>query len=79
VYLSAERLVYKFYGIDSRPNLDAKLIDSIFHRRREVFPAVNNPTHRFFDGSEHFFHCNITVGSRHSTVASFFYGSGRRL
>jgi len=55
--------------------LDAKLIDRIFHRRQEVFPVVNNATHRFFDGSEHFLYCNIAVGSRHSTVASFFHGS----
>jgi hypothetical protein len=28
--------------------------------------------HRFFDGSQHFLYRNFTVGSRHSTVASFF-------
>jgi hypothetical protein len=41
-----------------------------FHRRRQVSPPVNNLTHRFFDGSQHFLYCNFTVGSRHSAVAS---------
>ena len=70
VYFSVECPFYKFYGINCCPKLGAKLLDRIFHRWRQVFPAVNNAMHRFFDGSEHFLYRNFTVGSRHSTVAS---------
>src|SRR5215831_8410785 len=71
VHLSVECPSNKFYGINCRPKLDAKLLDRFFHRRRQVSPPVNNLTHRFFDGSQHFFYCNFTVGSRHGAVASF--------
>jgi hypothetical protein len=69
VYLSVECPFNKFYGVNCRPKLDAKLLDRFFHRRRQVSPPVNNLTHRFFDGSQHFLYCNFTVGSRHSAVA----------
>src|SRR5262245_33349692 len=71
VYLSVECPFNKFYGINCRPKLDAKLLDRFFHRRRQVSPPVNNLTHRFFDGLQHFLYCNFTVGSRHSAVVSF--------
>ena len=48
---------YKFYGINCRPKLRAKLLDRFLHRRWQVSPAVNNLTHRFFDGSQHFLYC----------------------
>jgi hypothetical protein len=70
VYLSVECPFNKFYGINCRPKLGAKLLDRFFHRRRQVSPPVNNLTHRFFDGSHHFLYRNFTVGSRHSAVAS---------
>src|SRR5262245_25065368 len=72
VYLSVECPSNKFYGINCRPKLGAKLLDRFFHRRRQVSPPVNRLTHRFFDGSQHFLYCNFTVGSRHSAVASSF-------
>src|SRR5262249_42239610 len=52
VYLSVECLSNKFYGINCRPKLGAKLLDRFFHRRRRVSPPVNRLTHRFFDGSQ---------------------------
>src|SRR5204863_9809845 len=70
VYLSVECPFNKFYGINCRLKLGAKLLDRFFHRRRQVSPPVNNLTHRFFDGSQHFLYCNFTVGSRHRAVAS---------
>src|SRR5262245_37033013 len=51
VYLSAECPFDEFYGINGRPKLDAKLIDRLFHRQRQVCPPVNSLTHRFFDVS----------------------------
>src|SRR5262245_59888315 len=72
VYLSVECPSNKFYGINCRPKLGAKLLDRFFHRRRQVSPPVNRLTHRFFDGSHHFLYCNFAVGSRHSAVASSF-------
>src|SRR5262249_48705933 len=65
VYLSVECPSNKFYGINCRPKLGAKLLDRFFHRRRQVSPPVNRLTHRFFDGSQHFLYCNFTLGSRH--------------
>src|ERR1700750_1135189 len=70
LYLSVECPFNKFYGINCCPKLGAKLLDRFFHRRRKISPPTNNLTHRFFDGSQHFLHCNITVSSRHSAVAS---------
>src|SRR5580704_14575141 len=70
VYLSVERPFYEFYGINCRPKLGAKLLDRFCHGRRQVSPPVNNLTHRFFDGSQHFLYCNFTVGSHHGVVAS---------
>src|SRR5258707_15687809 len=64
--LSVECPFDKFYGINCRPKLGAKLLDRFFHGRRQVSPPVNNATHRFFDGSQHVLYCNFTVGSRHS-------------
>src|SRR5262245_12769626 len=72
VYLSVECPSNKFYGINCRPKLGAKLLDRFFHRRRQVSPPVNRLTHRFFDGLQHFLYCNFTVGSRHSAVACSF-------
>src|SRR5262249_30125257 len=71
-YLSVEGPSNKFYGINCRPKLGAKLLDRFFHRRRQVSPPVNRLTHRLFDGSHHFLYCDFTVGSRHSAVASSF-------
>jgi hypothetical protein len=65
-YLSIECPFNKFYGINCRLKLAAKLLDRFFHWRRLISPPVNNATHRFFDGSQHFLYCNFTVGSRHS-------------
>jgi hypothetical protein len=70
VDLSVECPFDKFYGINCRPKLGAKLLDRFLHRRRQVSPPVNGLTHRFFDGSQHFLYCNFTIGSRHGTVAS---------
>ena len=69
LYLSVESPFYKFYGINCRPELGAKLPDRFFHRQRQVSPPVKNLTHRFFDGSQHFLYCNFTVGSRPSAVS----------
>src|SRR6516225_8384450 len=68
--LSVECPSNKFYGINCRSKLGAKLLDRFFHRRRQVSPPVNSLTHRLFDGSQHFLYCNFTVGPRHSAVAS---------
>ena len=68
-YLSVEFPFYKFYGINLRPKLDVKRLDRFFHWRRQVSPPVNNLTHRFLDGSQHFRYCNFTISFRHSAVA----------
>jgi hypothetical protein len=60
----------KFYGINCRLELGAKLLYRFFHRRRQVSPTVSNLIHRFFDSSQHSLYCNFTVSSRHSAVAS---------
>src|SRR5262245_1944914 len=70
VYLSVECPFNKFYGINCRPKLGAKLLDRFFHRRRQVSPPVNGAAHRFFDGSQHVLDCDFAVGSRHGAVAS---------
>src|SRR5580693_7619155 len=70
VYLSVECPFDKFYGINCRLKLGAKLLYRFFHRRRQISPTVNNVTHRFFDSSQHFLYRNFTVGSCHSAVAS---------
>ena len=64
VYLSVECPSNKFYRINCRPNLGAKLLDRFFHGRRQVSPPVNSLTHRFFDSSQHLLYCNFTVGCR---------------
>src|SRR5215471_5880012 len=69
-YLSVECPSNKFYGINCRSKLGAKLLDRFFHRRRQVSPPVNGLTKRLFDGSQHFLYRNFTVGPRHSAVAS---------
>ena len=70
VYLSVECPFDKFYGINCRLKLGAKLLYRFFHRRRQISPTVNNVTHRFFDSSQHSLYCNFTVGFRHSAAAS---------
>src|SRR5262245_11727915 len=72
VYFSVERLFYKFYGINCRSKLGAKLLDRFFHRWRQISPPVNDATHRFFDGPQHVLYRFFTVSSRHSAVASLF-------
>jgi len=72
VYFSVECPSDKFHGINCRPQLGAKLLDGFLHWRRQVSPPLNNLTHRFFDGSQHVLYGNVTVGSRHGTVASSF-------
>jgi hypothetical protein len=71
VYLSAECLFNKFYGINCRPKFDTKLLDRFFHRRRQVSPPVDNLRHRFLDGSQHVLYCNVTISSCHGAVALF--------
>src|SRR4051812_49405306 len=65
VYLSVERLSNEFYRIYCRAKLNSKLLDRLFHRRRQASPMTNNITHRLFDGFQHSLHGNLTVGSRH--------------
>src|SRR5262245_46149765 len=69
VYLSAKCLFYELYGINCRPKFDTKLLDRFFHRWRQVSPPVYSLRHRFLDGSQHVFYCNVTIGSRHGAVA----------
>ena len=69
VYLSAECLFNKFYGIDCRPEFDTKPLDRFFHLRWQVSPPANNLRHRFLDGTQHVLYCNVTIGSRHGAVA----------
>src|SRR5215510_5802399 len=71
VYFFVECLFNKFDGINCRPKLGAKLLNLFFHGWRQVNPAVKNAMHRFFNGSQHFLYCNITVGSRLGTAAFF--------
>jgi hypothetical protein len=68
VHFPVECPFNKFYGIDCRSKLGAKLLDPVFHRRRQVSPPIDNLTHRFLDGSQHLLYCNVTVGSRHGAV-----------
>jgi len=68
VDLPVERPFDKFHGIDCRSKLDAKPLDRVVHRRRQVSPPVDNLTHGFFDGAQHLLRCNVTVGSRHGAV-----------
>ncbi len=72
VHFSVERPFYKFYGINCRPKLGAKLLDRFFHRCRQISPIVNNLTHRFFNGSQHLLYCNITISFRafHGVLSS---------
>src|SRR5260370_40301675 len=70
VYLSVECPFNKFYGINCRPKLGAKLRDRLFHRRREGAPPVNNLTPRFLSGSSTYLYSNNPVVSLPSTVAS---------
>src|SRR5689334_16849910 len=65
VYLSVECLSNEFYRIYRRAKLNSKLLDRLFHRRRQASPITNNITHRLFDGFQHLLHCNLTVGSHH--------------
>ena len=60
VHLLVERPFNKLYGINCRPKLGAKLLDRVFHRRWQVSPIADDLTYRFFDGSQHFLHRNIT-------------------
>src|SRR5262249_1093489 len=69
MYLSAECLFNKFYGVNCRPKFGAKLIDRFFHLRWQVSPPVKNLRHRFLDGSQHVLYCNVAIGSRHDAVA----------
>src|SRR5215467_2638649 len=71
VYLPVECPFYKFYRINCRPKLGAKLLDRFFHRRRQVSPVVNCLTHRFFDGDYHLFDGDVAV-SFHDSLASHF-------
>src|SRR5262245_63628626 len=59
VYLSAECLFNKFYGINCRPKFDTKLLDRFFHLGWQVSPPVNNLRHCFLDGSQHVLYCNF--------------------
>ena len=71
VYLPVECPFYKFYGINCRPKLGAKLLDRFFHRRRQVSPVVKYLTHRFFDGDYHLLDGDVAV-SFHDNLASHF-------
>src|SRR5262249_51235161 len=50
--------------------LDAKLLDRVFHWRRQISPPIDNAAHRFFHGLQHFLYRNVTVGSCHGAIAS---------
>src|SRR4051812_34512197 len=65
VYLSAKCLSNEFHGIYCFAKLSPKLLDRLFHRRRQTSPISNNITHRLFDGFQHLLHGNFTAGSRH--------------
>src|SRR3954447_25156796 len=65
VYLSVKCLSNEFHGIYCSAKLSPKLLDRLFHRRRQASPISNNITHRLFDGFQHLPYCNLTVGSRH--------------
>ena len=69
VYLSAKCLFNEFYGVNCRPKFNTKLLDRFFHRWRQVSSPVYGLRHRFLDGSQHVFYCNVTIGSRHGAVA----------
>ncbi len=69
VDFSVECPFYKFYGINCRPELGAKLLDRFFHRRRQVSPSVNNLTHRFFNGCYHLFDGDLAVSLHHSPTS----------
>ena len=71
LYLSVESPFYKFYGINCRSKLGAKLLDRFFHRLRQVSPVVNYLTHRFFDGGYHLLDGDVAV-SFHDSLASHF-------
>src|SRR5437773_12294570 len=70
VYLSVECPFNKFYGINGRTKLSAKLLDRFFHRRRQVSPPVNNLTHGFFDGCYHLLDGDVAVSLHHSLTSS---------
>src|SRR4051794_39594242 len=65
VYLSVERLSNEFHGIYCRAKLSLKLLDRLFHRRRQASPISNNITHCLFAGFQQLLCCNLTVGSHH--------------
>src|SRR5215471_12965423 len=73
-YWPIERPFYKFDGIDCCPKLNAKLVNRLFHRRRQVPPPINSVAHRFFGGCYHLIDGDIAVGLRHS----LFLSLGRR-
>src|SRR6266571_9315337 len=53
-----------------------------FHRRRQVSPPVNNATHRFFDGSQHFLYCRpekpLTISTNRGAASTFGRRSGTK-
>src|SRR5205814_607470 len=53
------------------PKLNAKLLGRFFHRRRQISPPVNNPTHRFFDGCYHLLDGDVAVSLHHSLASHF--------
>src|SRR5262249_39874249 len=65
-----ERPFYEFDGVDGRPELDAKTVNRLIHRRRQCSPPVNGATHRFFDGCYHLLDRHVAVSLRHGPVAS---------
>src|SRR5262249_13766758 len=71
----AERPFYNFDGIDCRPELDAKTVDRLIHRRRQFPPPVDSAAHRFFDGRYHLLDRHVAVSLRHGSVASLFGGA----
>src|SRR5262245_52969896 len=71
MYLSAECLFNKFYGVNCLPKFGAKLIDRFFHLRWQVSPPVNSLRHRFLDCSQHVLYCNVAIGSRHDACRLF--------
>src|SRR5262249_44852658 len=72
MYLSAECLFNKFYGVNCRPKFGAKLIDRFFHLRWQVSPPVNSLRHRFLDCSQHVLYCNVAIGSRHDALSPVY-------
>ena len=63
--LAAVSFVYLSVGCPFQlpPKFGAKPLGRFFRRRRRVSSPVDSPTHRFFDGSQHFLHSRNKEGA----------------